>query len=467
MYIESLSVTDFRCFEKADMKFQYPGRRHGPYKAPRLPNVNVLLGDNGAGKSAVLQAIIIGVLAPILQTSLEYRPAELVRSGLVRRSDSNNRFQRHSTPFAYVALRAILHAQDQPTSYSGRTGAAAILPFDAAVAVLKHEDAESIHVTDGWSVSELASFLAGHRFPEIRPWPELFSDTSQQFFLAAYSAMRRADGFASPVYLGRPTRASRYVRVAGLFEEYFVLTPVAVWLRTLNAYGRLRLGLDLLNMVLPQGVKASIGESQPLAPEYTTFEADEIFESSGTRLSLAALSDGYRAFISWFGDLLYQMNSVLPSHEDFRDLRGVVIVDELDLLLHPAWQRTVVESLATTFPKIQFFFTTHSPIVAGSVEPANILIAERDPETGAATIVNSTERVYGRSADQVLTSSYFGLPTTRAPGTENQIKSLAVRAWDGDNDASIELLRQLAGGFDANATGETEDGMGGAEVSAA
>jgi len=71
MYVESVSMTDFRCFENASTTFVYPGTTALPEGA--LPNVTLLIGINGAGKTSLLKAISLGVLAPIVE-NLGYRP---------------------------------------------------------------------------------------------------------------------------------------------------------------------------------------------------------------------------------------------------------------------------------------------------------------------------------------------------------------------------------------------------------
>jgi len=151
------------------------------------------------------------------------------------------------------------------------------------------------------------------------------------------------------------------------------------------------------------------------------------------------------------------MSLVTPPEHKLTDLCGVVIVDELDLLLHPAWQRTVIETIATTFPRLQFFFTSHSPIIAGTLEAANLIVTEVDEETGQVKIDKSREQVYGLSADQVLNSRYFGLPSSRAPGLERQLQELAERALE-DPDAAKEYLRLLAHGDDGTADAVPRNG---------
>ena len=107
MYIESLEVENFRCFEKARVLFEYDGR-HAASKAPRLPNVNLILGDNGTGKSAILTAIALGVLGIIIQGS-GFRPYLLVRRTAQDNGDPSRQQQK-------ARLRAAigLHMQDAP-----------------------------------------------------------------------------------------------------------------------------------------------------------------------------------------------------------------------------------------------------------------------------------------------------------------------------------------------------------------
>ena len=266
----------------------------------------------------------------------------------------------------------------------------------------------------------------------------LFDETSPAFFLAGYGATRRIESSENFDSSARSkARGLRYQRVAGLFEDYFGLTAINAWRTQLQDQNQLQEGVELLNRLLPCDVQL-----------YFRSGKEMMFDVRGTSLPFEALSDGYRAFIGWVGDLLYYMCRVTPEGKKLTDLRGVVMVDELDLLLHPAWQRTVVESLATTFPNLQFFFTSHSPIVAGTLEAANIFVTETDIETGAAAVHPGKERIHGLSADQILTSPYFGLSTPRAPDAVKQMHELARDAWAGDENASLEFLRRLTDGFE-------------------
>lgn len=430
MYIESLEVTNFRCFEHAQVKFEYFGR-HSEATAPRLPNVNLILGDNGTGKSAVLTAITLGVLGRVIQSS-GFRPYFLVRRAGQESRDLTNRRQENAEALVKVRLYA-QDALETPAVWGQETTGT----ITGQAVMSRLGDTETI--------SAAAQVNPGK-------WMPLFEDFSPAFFLAAYGASRRVASSESFDSGARDkSRAPRYQRVAGLFEEAISLTPVNVWANLFNTMGRLKDGLALLNALLPEDVSAQ-SEYPVLNAEGASLSvtADISFNVRGTLLPFAALSDGYRGFVGWVVDLLYQMGRVTPPTHALTDLCGVVIVDELDLLLHPAWQRTVIEKLATTFPRLQFFFTSHSPIVVGTLEAANLIVTEVDEETGQVRIDTSRERVYGLSADQVLNSRYFGLASSRAPGAERRLRALAEQALD-DDDAAEEYLRLLTDGADATA----------------
>jgi hypothetical protein len=201
--------------------------------------------------------------------------------------------------------------------------------------------------------------------------------------------------------------------VASLFEEYYELVPPDTCYQSVVLAGRRDEFGAIVVQLLPDGVAVQ------------TEAGDLSFSVHGTTLPFGALADGYRAFIGWIFDLLYHLTQCAPSEIPLTHMRGVVIVDEVDLFLHPEWQRVVLSKIASTFPNLQFILSTHSPILAGTVETRNTLVTEIDPDTNSTTVVRPKESIYGLSADQILTSAYFGLSTTRAPGAEDGLDEIA------------------------------------------
>ncbi|WP_448536830.1 AAA family ATPase [Sphingobium yanoikuyae] len=90
-------------------------------------------------------------------------------------------------------------------------------------------------------------------------------------------------------------------------------------------------------------------------------------------LSVDQLSGGYRAMLALVIDLARRMADLNPDAAEPLSVPGVVLIDEIDLHLHPKWQQLVVNSLRQMFPEVQFILSTHSPQVLTTIEPHNIL----------------------------------------------------------------------------------------------
>lgn len=229
-------------------------------------------------------------------------------------------------------------------------------------------------------------------------------------------------------------------RVAGIFEEYIALTPLRAWLlRSDIAPARVQEVREVLNALLPEKLTLDPPQNYEI-----------LFDLQGLKIPFSALSDGYRGYVGMVGDLLYHLHMIDPD-KPLREAKGIVLIDDLDLHLHPKWQLEVVQRLATTFPHIQFFATSHSPLVAGTLRPENIVTLEMvtSPTTGLPTVEarRFQERIHGLTADQILASAYFGLHSTRAPESHQQRRALAEAALEGDQDAALKFLQSLTEGI--------------------
>jgi ABC-type cobalamin/Fe3+-siderophores transport system ATPase subunit len=100
-----------------------------------------------------------------------------------------------------------------------------------------------------------------------------------------------------------------------------------------------------------------------------------LIEKSGITLDVSQLSDGERGVLGMVLDLARRLSQANPSLDDpLRDAEAIILIDELDLHLHPSWQRQIVHKLIEVFPKCQFIATTHSPQIIGEVEHDRIQI---------------------------------------------------------------------------------------------
>ncbi len=146
--------------------------------------------------------------------------------------------------------------------------------------------------------------------------------------------------------------------------------------------------------------------------------------------------------------MLYRLQDVAPPKLKLNELPGVVLVDEIDAHLHPAWQQEIIGALAKAFPKIQFIFTTHSPLITGTLERANINVVTR--RGSSPPIVEPPEiEMYGLSSDQILRTDLFGLESTRDPDFRADLLATRQDAEDGKAGAAVAFMRKAALGAGA------------------
>lgn len=185
-------------------------------------------------------------------------------------------------------------------------------------------------------------------------------------------------------------------------------------------------------------------------PEFTDFSVRRNplrmeVEKNGKRLTVNQLSDGEKCLIALVGDLARRLaiaNPVLdksPLHGN-----GLVLIDEIDLHLHPRWQRMVVPKLLEVFPNCQFFISTHSPHILTHVQPQSLFLLQLTDE--GITAENPSES-YGKNVDRIL-EDLMGLKTTRPDKVNNQLHDvfLAIQAGNFEKaKEKINLLRQEIG----------------------
>ena len=126
------------------------------------------------------------------------------------------------------------------------------------------------------------------------------------------------------------------------------------------------------------------------------------------RVPISALSLGYKTMFAWAVELALRLFDQNPESETPLEQPAVVLVDEIDLHLHPMWQRKVRSYLREHFPNTQFICTAHSPLMAQASENENVVVLRRvDDEV---YIDNSPFLIEGWRVDQILASDLFGMP---------------------------------------------------------
>ena len=115
------------------------------------------------------------------------------------------------------------------------------------------------------------------------------------------------------------------------------------------------------------------------------------------RIPVRMLSDGEKEMISLVADIAYRMAVLNPDLLDgVLKTPGIVLIDEVDLHLHPSWQRRIVSDLTRIFPNVQFVMTTHSPSILANVHKESVWILDR------YKLIKPGSGTYGRELDEIL-----------------------------------------------------------------
>lgn len=162
-------------------------------------------------------------------------------------------------------------------------------------------------------------------------------------------------------------------------------------------------------------------------------------KKNGERLTVNQLSDGEKCLMALAGDLARRMALANPVADNPLEGKGIVLIDEIDLHIHPKWQRRIIPNLRRVFPNCQFLISTHSPHVITHVPPESLFLLSMT-ENGLEAL-RATES-YGKTADRVL-EDLMGLETTRPDEVNAALQDIFLRIDKGELEESKKLIAEL------------------------
>jgi predicted ATP-binding protein involved in virulence len=154
----------------------------------------------------------------------------------------------------------------------------------------------------------------------------------------------------------------------------------------------------------------------------------------GKELIINQLSDGEKCLLAMVGDLARRLAIANPGLSDPLQGSGVVLIDEVELHLHPKWQREIIPALKRTFPNCQFIVTTHSPQVISEVKPESIYILEK---TDDGIIARRPESSFGRDSNRILED------LMDTPARPQEIKESLLNLFRLIDRGNLDGARQL------------------------
>jgi predicted ATP-binding protein involved in virulence len=342
----------------------------------------VILGDNGVGKTTLLRSLAGTELGFLELQGMKI--GGICRSSLPIANDWQMMQGSHSHEAKIRANYGYGSLLSRWVNFS--LGKSTILP------TLQH-----------------ASFSAGKSSDDSFAKSYSYSDELWGLKCYGYGANRRMGETSLAEALSHDNCASLFSDDAMLInaEEWLLQADYAAARSASSDTARLeqRLSLiqDTLKQLLPDISNIRIAPADKDKPR----PAAE-FQTPYGWVPLKNLSLGYKTVLAWTVDLAARMLDRYPNSEDPLAEPAVVLVDEIDLHLHPKWQRTIMSFLTERFPNTQFIVTAHSPLVVQAAKNANIVLLRREGDH--VVIDNDPEVIDNWRVDQILTS-VFELPT--------------------------------------------------------
>jgi len=344
---------------------------------------NLILGDNSAGKTCLLRCIAIGVCD------------ETSGGALMKELEGDFLREKESPGIINITLK------DKNNIYNIKT--------EITLENDREKITQSITEEDG--------------------------DLKKQLFICGYGISRSGKGKEG-------------------FEKY---SPLEAVYTLFNYYGSVQ-NPELILLRQPKSLQKEIikilisilmldEKEYSLDPFRLTKRGIEL-EQHERSILFGAWGDGYTSTVNWLTDFIgWQIYANrVKNTSDLKKLTGIVLLDEIELNLHPSWQKRIISLLREQFPHVQFIATSHSPLCALGMTDL------KDKECKIFLLKNDFENVdviegkppRGRRADQILTSYLFGLETSTDDIVRKEIEKYArLSAKELPSNSDIKELRRL------------------------
>ncbi|MCD5970517.1 AAA family ATPase [Pseudomonas quasicaspiana] len=400
MRLDRLHIQNFRCYEDATFDFQ--------------PGFNLVVGVNGSGKTSLLQAVA---------ASFDAIPSSMgVYNGGVFIDEQDARFVidnyngrvRFERKFP-VALEAKGNVFGHCNWSKIKLRSDEMIYPDSALVDVIRDSIDGLNQGIPTDLPLLAFYRANRRWS--------VTNVSAEF--SATQKISRFDGYKNWHDCAADVQD---------FESWIIGKTLEQLQSVHNSSNVMSIFDDELAWV-NSAIKCALPESigihynLPLRSLLVNFGLNNV-------IPFNELSDGQRGLIALIADIARRMCILNPhmGKDVLQNTSGVVIIDELDIHLHPAWQRNIVPALKQAFPKVQFIAASHSPQIIGSLKPEEVIVLNNGQ--------SSHPRVtYGLDSSSVL-EEVMGV-AQREPEIEQRLSELFSALEDNDLGKAKELLAAL------------------------
>ena len=438
MFVKQLKITAFRGIESLDLTFQ--------------PGINVLIGVNGVGKSSAIECLVILLGEYVSKLTEKFKSSYTQSSSAIDQLPSIL-IGANSTIYGNINITDSSVSKQNRDYYPGTQS--------------RILEAKVTDVTTEFDSSfiEITTMYCGDAFI----WSNLIENSSKQLdiihnldqlenlvlkirdqfsqndefrvpLVAFYTVNRSALGVShdSPDTLNTSPIGALKDSLTGIHSGFDVFFT---WFKTLedleNEERRDRpdhrdFRLEAVRRAIPAFLPNITNLRIRRSPLRMTVSKE------GRELIVNQLSDGEKCLLAMVGDLARRLAIANPTLRDPLQGAGIILIDEIELHLHPQWQRGIIPKLTSTFPNCQFIVSTHSPQIVSDVKPESIYILQQTPQGLIATHPDSS---YGRDSNRIL-EDLMGVPE-RPQWSDDGLRELFCLIDNGDLNGAKVLKAEL------------------------
>ena len=396
MYLEKVHLQNYKAIEELYIDLK--------------PGVNLLIGDNGAGKTSVLEGIAValgGMFVNVAGVSTRNIIKDDVRMVIKPIGDSSTAIKY----FEPALAGCMLHVTDEQDFAWNR------IKEEVSAKHTKIDD-KRVCVWMKKLTNDLDSILPLVSFQSAaRAW-----------------RVKRGD-FGTELKKKLDDRRCGYI---GCLDSSMDVKSIQQWCikqeLMMSNKGTVR-EYEMFKNIVASFMK-DINELDEIPSIYYSSQFEElVYKDDKTEIPISKLSAGYQSLLWMIMDLAYRVCLLNPELESREQVTGIVLIDEIDLHLHPKWQWNVMEALRKTFAGVQFIIATHSPIVISAAKEANLILLDD------AGKVNYLPDCYGYEVEDIL--RYRQESVSRPKKVKSLVDEIENAIEDIDFDKAEVALKAL------------------------
>lgn len=444
MRISKLELNNIGVFDRLEMEFK-------PKLKENLADIHILTGVNGTGKSTILYAL----------------------SGAIEQSSIEKRF-RNDESSVIITFDQIVQSSEAVVRYTG-------LDIEELVSRKKKEEHKKYDNKENLSIEDVINFhqnlsLIGdirvnnpsppnyiYDFSELKTYRNLYQGKKDinkhifEFAFLGYSPYRSVSSskiqsveeitgnlLENTLNLDIPSNSKLLEYNSKLLGQWITNTKIYASLHAERGeYDKEKKYNEAIKNI-ENAINKIVGEEYKIEFVFKFPPFKVKIQINNEELEFDVLPDGLKSIISWISDFLIRMDRLKWIDDcNVLDRNFILLIDEIDIHLHPEWQRTILPVIQKLFRNAQIFVTTHSPFVVGSID--NAWIYKLELENGKGILKETVEAKTGTSYPAIV-DEIFGIDNYFDIQTQKEFEKFYSYKDEllGDNKKNYEKFLKLS-----------------------